>query len=267
MMFCMAKVPISVCIVARNEEEFIERCLKNVYGWADEIVVVDGESKDNTARIARKYSEVFVRPNDPSHHINKQWSFQKARNKWVFSLDADEELSPELKEEIARIINNDGFGCNGFYIPRVNILHNAPLRYDWPGNMLRLYRKGKQYFKGERLHEYICIDGKVGQCRGKLIHFGWWRGMHQYLFKMNNYTTFDAQKMVELGQKYNVWMLFKRCVNQFVYLFVKRIMFNPFPYGFFFLATDIWNELALFLKHKEFSRIQKKHDLDVNKYV
>lgn len=263
----MASVPLSVCIVARNEEDYIERCLKSVYKWADEIIVVDSQSQDNTKKIAKKYAKVFTKVNDPSHHVNKQWSFTKAKNKWVFSLDADEELSAELKKEIERVIRDDGRGCDGFYIPRVNILHGKPLKYDWPGNMLRLYRKGKQSFKGERLHEYIHIDGNVGHLKGKLIHFGWWKGMHHYIYRSNNYTTFDAQRMVELGQSYTPWMLIKNCANQIMYLTVKRIAFNPFPYGLFFLVMDIFNEFSVFLKYNDFKREKKKHDLAVNKYV
>ncbi|MAF35289.1 hypothetical protein CMO91_05580 [Candidatus Woesearchaeota archaeon] len=262
----MGKVPISICLVARNEEEYIERCLKSVHGWADEIILVDGQSTDKTAKIARKYAKVFVKENDPSHHVNKQWTFNKARNKWVFSLDSDEELSPELKKEIEAIIKNDT-PHNGFYVPRVNILHGEPLRWDWPGNMLRLYRKGKESFKGERLHEYIHIDGSVGQLQGKLIHFGWWRGMHQYIFKMNNYTTFDAQKRVELGQTYTPWMLIKGCANQIIYLCAKKIAFNKFPYGFFFVVTDVFNEFSLFFKYREFKKVKGQHTKAVNKYV
>ncbi len=260
-------VPLSVCIVARNEEEVIERCLKNVYGWANEIIVVDGESTDHTARIAKKYAKVFVRPNDPSHHVNKKWCFDQAKNVWVLSLDADEALSDELKREIEQVIHENGRGYSGFYMPRVQMLHGRPLKYDWPGNMLRLYRRGKESFKGERLHEYIAIDGDVGYLKGPLIHFGWWRGLHQYFYKLNNYTTFDAQRMVELGQDYSMWRLVKNSIVQVSYLIRKRIAFNRFPYGLFFVFADIFNECLLFFKVKEFKLRKKKHDRDVNKYV
>jgi len=262
----MAKVPISICIVARNEEEYIERCLKNVYVWADEILVVDGESTDNTVKIAKKYAKVFVRPNDPSHHINKKWCFDQARNKWIFSLDADEALSDELKREIEQVIREGGRGFNGFNMPRVNMVHGKPLKHDWPGHMLRLYRKGTEYFKGERLHEYIQIKGKVGLLKSPLLHFGWWRGMHQYIYKLNNYSTFDAQRMVELGQDYSFWKLMKNVLMNILHLSKTRVAFNPFPYGLFFLFGNVLNECMLFFKIHEFKRHRKRHDLDVNKY-
>jgi glycosyltransferase involved in cell wall biosynthesis len=263
----MAKAPISICIVARNEEEYIERCLKSVHGWADEILVVDGESADNTAKIARRYAKVFVRPNDPSHHVNKKWCFDQARNKWVFSLDADEALSDELKREIEQVIREDGRGCNGFYVRRIQLLHDTPLKFDWPGHMLRLYRKGKEKFKGERLHEYITIDGRIGYLKGLMLHFGWWRGIHHHLYKMNNYTTFDAQRMVELNERYTILDYIKRSLFQVGFMLRHRIAFNRFPYGFFFLIFELINESALYLKYHEFRRHRRKHTIDVNKYV
>lgn len=264
----MAKIPLSVCIVARNEEEVIERCLQNVYNWADEIIVVDGESTDRTAELAKKYAKVFVRTNDPSHHVNKKWSFDQAKHKWVLSLDADEELSDELKQDIEKVIEKDGGGFNGFSMPRAQILHGKPLRYDWPGEMLRLYRKGTESFKGERLHEYITIKGKVAKLKGKLIHFGWWKGIHQYIYKMNNYTTFDAQRMAELGQEYTFWQMIKKSCEQSAYLIAKRIAFNRFPYGLFFLFADTVNECLLYYKLREFKiNKNKKHDADVNRFL
>lgn len=263
----MGKVPLSVCIVARNEEDYIERCLKNVYGWADEIIVVDGESTDNTVKIAKKYAKVFVRPNDTSHHINKKWCFDQAKNKWVFSLDADEELNDELKREIEQVIKEDGRGYNGFYMRRIQLMYGKPLKYDWPGHMLRLYRKGKEHFKGERLHEYIAIQGKVGYLKGLMIHFGWWRGMHYHFYKMNNYTTFDAQRMVELGQRYTFFNYIKRALSQAGFMIWHRIVLNKFPHGIFFVIFELIYETAMYLKYHEFKRQKRKYDLDVNKYA
>ncbi len=263
----MAKIPLSVCIVARNEEEVIEECLRNVYGWADEIIVVNGESSDRTAQIAKKYATVFTRKNDPSHHVNKKWSFDKARNRWILSLDADESLDPELKKEIERVVKEDGYGYNGFMMPRKQILYGKPLKYDWKGYQLRLYKKGKEYFKGEKLHEYIMIDGKVGTLRGYLMHFGWWRGMHAYVYKMNNYTTFDAQSMVDRGESYSFGTLVKKIFSQGVQLTKSRIVFNRFPYGLFFLFGDIANECMLFFKFREFKNNKKRNTDDVNRYA
>ncbi len=263
----MAKIPLSVCIVARNEGDVIEECLKNIYNWADEIIVVDGQSTDDTAKIARKYAKVFVRPNDPSHHVNKKWSFDQAKNKWVLSLDADESLSLELKRDIEKVVKENGYGFDGFFMPRINTLYGKPLKYDWHGYMLRLYRKGKEHFKGERLHEYITIDGKVGHLKGKMIHFGWWRGMHSYVYKMNNYTTFDAQSMVDMKQKHSIWKTFKRIFSQTMQLTKMRIVFNEFPYGLFFLFGDIVNECLIYFKYKEFKRNKKNNSEEVNKYI
>jgi len=263
----MGKVPISICLVTRNEEEMIERCLKSVYGWADEIIVVDGKSKDNTVKICKKYgAKVFIRENDPSHHVNKFFTFNEAKNPWVFSLDADEELTEELKKEIEHTIKNDNGEFNAYYIKRINLVNDKPLKYDWPGVQLRFYRKGQVYFEGKRLHEYIKVRGKIGKLKMPFLHYGFWRGLHYYFYKQNNYTTFDIQKMVELGEKYTFPMLIKNWINITMYMFRHKIVFNE-VYGPIFLMTDYMWQWMLYIKFREFSHLKNKsHYNEVNKY-
>src|SRR3989338_9672228 len=102
----MERLPISVVVITKNEERHIADCLKST-AWADELIVVDDYSTDNTANIARHYTDkVFSRKMD-MEGAHRNYAYSLAKNKWVLSLDADEMVSPELKEEIIRVVTED----------------------------------------------------------------------------------------------------------------------------------------------------------------
>ncbi|MDQ7001559.1 MAG: glycosyltransferase family 2 protein [Ghiorsea sp.] len=95
---------ISVVLATFNEENNIGDCLKTIKDWADEIIVVDGESTDRTVEIAKKHgAKVFITSNKPIFHINKQMAIDKAKGDWILQLDADERVTPELRDEILKI--------------------------------------------------------------------------------------------------------------------------------------------------------------------
>src|SRR3990167_5932867 len=116
------KNTVSVVISAYNEEERIKECLTSV-GWADEIIVVDNESTDKTAAIAKKSgAAVYRRKNLPMLNINKNYGFSKASGDWIFNLDADEQASEELRDEIQSSIINHQSSIIAYEIPRKNII-------------------------------------------------------------------------------------------------------------------------------------------------
>src|SRR3989344_6118283 len=111
---------VSVVISAYNEEKLLENCLKSVT-WADQVIVVDNNSTDDTAKIAKKYAdEVYSCPNNLMLNVNKNYGFSKATGDWILSLDADERVTDELKKEITNVVKNDEIA--GYWIPRKNII-------------------------------------------------------------------------------------------------------------------------------------------------
>ena len=117
----MSRIPVTVVVITKNEERNIETCLKSVVGWADEIIVVDDESSDNTVKLAQGFNaKVFHRKMDiEGRHRN--WAYTQAKNEWILSLDADEALTDELKQEVdATLSNSPAF--NGYSIPRRNYI-------------------------------------------------------------------------------------------------------------------------------------------------
>src|SRR3989338_8987703 len=114
---------ISIVIITKNEAERLKGCLDSVFGWADEIILVDDESIDQTRKIAADYTDkIFVRRMDiEGKHSN--WAYAQAKNEWVLSLDADERLTPELKKEIEELFIL-AIEAPAFAIPRKNFLGN-----------------------------------------------------------------------------------------------------------------------------------------------
>ena len=105
----MGKPPLSVVVLTKNEEKNIEDCLKSIYGWADEIIVVDDESTDKTVEIAKKFTGRVLHRKMENEGIHRNWAYQQAKNEWVLSLDADEAVTEELKREISAVLPGTKF--------------------------------------------------------------------------------------------------------------------------------------------------------------
>lgn len=199
---------LSVVLATFNEQANLERCLKSVQDIADEIVIVDGSSTDQTVVIAERFSaRVKVTQNHPIFHINKQIALEMAKFEWILQLDADEAVSPALAKEIKRIIDmseeeltdyqqqvmkrqifvrhqhliqqrdgqigqRDGEYA-GFFVPRLNYFLGGFLRWGgvYPDGVIRLVKKGRAHFPAKDVHEQIVVEGRVGWLKSDLIHY------------------------------------------------------------------------------------------------
>lgn len=194
---------LSVVISAYNEEKQIEECLKSVEGIADETIVIDNTSSDNTIKIAKKYtSKIFIKPNNQMLNINKNFGFSKAAGLWILSLDADERVSDELAKEIRARVKS-GTLVEGYWIPRKNIIFGKWIKNSiwWPDYQLRLFRNGKGKFLAEHVHEMIVIDGQTEKLSEPLIHYNY-ASVSQYLTKLDKiYTENESDVILKSGKK------------------------------------------------------------------
>jgi glycosyltransferase involved in cell wall biosynthesis len=164
---------LSVVLATYNEEENLDRCLASVKDLADEIVIVDGTSKDKTVEIAKSYgAKVIVTTNPPNFHINKQKAIDKASCDWILQLDADEVVSDGLASEIKHILKNDPEE-NGYWMPRKNYFLGRFLMKggQYPDYTVRLYRNGKGKLPQKDVHEQAVIEGKIGYLKEALLHY------------------------------------------------------------------------------------------------
>ena len=189
---------LSVVLATYNEEENIERCLLSVKDWADEIVIVDGTSKDRTVEIAKSLgARVIKTTNKPNFHINKQMAIDAAKGKWILQLDADEVVGTELEAEIKEIIKKDP-GENGFWMPRKNYFLGRFLMKggQYPDYTIRLYRNGKGRLPQKDVHEQAEVEGKIGYLKSALLHYPY-KDFAFYLSKWKRYNVFFAHQIKE----------------------------------------------------------------------
>jgi glycosyltransferase involved in cell wall biosynthesis len=193
---------VSVTIITRDEAANIGAALESVR-WADDIVVVDSQSTDETVAIARRYTDrVFVRP-WPGYVAQKNFAAEQARYDWILSLDADERVSPALAAEIRALMVAGPAGA-GYRVPRVTFHLGRWIRStDWyPDYQLRLYDRRLARWQGRYVHESVSADGAVSQLRSELEHFAY-RDVAHHVQTMDRYTTLAARQMFEDGRRAN----------------------------------------------------------------
>jgi glycosyltransferase involved in cell wall biosynthesis len=193
-------VPVTATVITFNEAANIQAALESL-SWADEIVVVDSESTDETVSIARRFTDrVIVRP-WPGYIAQKNFAAEQARHDWIFSLDADERVTPQLAAEIQSLAAN-GPGAAGYRVARVTFHLGRWMRStDWyPDYQLRFYDRRRGRWSGRHVHESVKADGPVEDLRGELQHFAY-RDLAHHLQTMDRYTTLAARQMFEEGRR------------------------------------------------------------------
>jgi (heptosyl)LPS beta-1,4-glucosyltransferase len=192
--------PVTAIIITKNEAEAIADALGSV-SWADEVIVVDAESTDDTVKIARQFTDrVYVRPWN-GYIEQKNHAASLATNDWILSLDADERASAELKDEIKRVLSGSP-AADGYRMPRVSFHLGRWMRTTdmYPDYQLRLYDRRKGRWHGRHVHESVKVDGKVEYLQGELQHYPY-RDLSEHLIRMDRYTTLAARQMHEQGTR------------------------------------------------------------------
>jgi len=192
---------ISVIVITKNEVDAIERCLRSV-DWADEVIVRDSGSTDRTVEISRELgARVSVTADWPGFGPQKNRALAQATGEWVLSLDADEWVTPDLREEILSIISRPD-GAVAFRVPRLSSFCGRFMRHSgwWPDYVTRLFRRGAARFSDDVVHERVIAGGKTGTLRAPIMHETF-VDLDELLQKMNNYSSLAAREMRHGGRK------------------------------------------------------------------
>jgi glycosyltransferase involved in cell wall biosynthesis len=183
---------ISATIITFNEEQNIEAALESL-AWADEIIIVDSQSTDRTVEIARRFTDrIFIRA-WPGYSAQKNFAAEQARYDWVFNLDADERVSPELAREIESLKNGPEPDAAGFEIPRATFYLGRWIKHSgWhPDFKLRLYNRNAGRWRGNFVHESVEVNGRVARLRGEILHYSVGNASEHHQ-RIDRYTTLAA---------------------------------------------------------------------------
>jgi len=190
---------ISAIIITKNEEANIRDCLESL-AWVDEIIVVDSGSTDRTREVCLEFTHLVYDHEWPGFGPQKNRALGYASGDWVFSIDADERVSPELREEILAAVCSSG--PVAYELPRLSWYCGRFIRHSgWrPDYVLRLFRRGRGSFTDDLVHERVLVEGTVRRLRNDLIHYSF-RDLEQVLNVVNRYSTLGAEQKFAAGQR------------------------------------------------------------------
>jgi glycosyltransferase involved in cell wall biosynthesis len=193
-------VKLTVTVITYNESAHIAAALQSV-SWADEIIVVDSHSTDDTVAIARQYATRVEARDWPGYGAQKNYAATIASNDWILSLDADERVTPELADEIRATLADEP-ARRGFRIPRVTWYLGRWIRStDWyPDYQLRLYDRRAATWNSRRVHESVDIHGTPGLLRHELQHYAY-RDISHHLATIDRYTSLAAEQWFAEGRR------------------------------------------------------------------
>jgi glycosyltransferase involved in cell wall biosynthesis len=199
-LYVYAVPKVTVTVITLNESANLAAALDSVK-WADEVVVVDAESTDDTVAIARRYTDrVIVRP-WPGYVAQKNFAADQASNDWILSLDADERVTPALAGEIRSLLQREPAAA-GYRVPRLTFHLGRWIRStDWyPDYQLRLYDRRRGQWAGRYVHESVKTDGPVARLSNDLQHYAF-RDVAHHLRAIDRYTSLAARQMFEDGRR------------------------------------------------------------------
>ncbi|MBI3313814.1 MAG: glycosyltransferase family 2 protein [Candidatus Omnitrophica bacterium] len=210
------KAPVSVVVIAKNEEKRLGDCLKSAE-WAYEIVILDDMSTDRTAEIAKIYTDrIFKRAMDiEGRHRN--YAYDLASQDWVLSLDADERVTPELAEEIAKVVQEPNNPHVCYAIPIKTFIGQEWIRAagHYPAAKVRLFRKGKFRYEEASVHPRVFYEGSCGQLKGDILHYSA-ENLTQWIGKFNRETQLEAEKWIVDGRKVSLAKTLRKTVDRFL---------------------------------------------------
>ena len=252
---------ISVAIITKNEEANIRDCLESVR-WADDIVVVDSGSTDQTLKICGEFPIRVFGEEWKGFARQKNSAIAKTRQEWVLSLDADERVTGKLKEEIARTLDSNQ-SLDGYFIARKNFFLGRWIkRCGWyPDHNLRLFRKERGLFEEREVHERMKVQGRVGYLKEPLEHFSY-RTLSDFIQRLDRYSSLAAREMRREGRRFRRVDYFFRPPFTFLQMYLLRAGFLE---GYFGFLLAVLYSFYTFAKYSKLKEIQTLEDLRPSK--
>lgn len=247
---------LSGVVISYNEETKIRAALSSLSGVCDEIIVVDSLSTDGTVAVCRGFTDrIYERPWQ-GYKQQKQWATDQAAHDWVFSLDADEELSPDLRNEIQRWKEVDPQDYDGYLIPRIAYFMGRWIRHTtwYPDWQLRLFRKSRGRWQGGRVHEGFKVGGSVGRFSGHLHHYTY-SSISEYLEQLERFSILSAKDYADRGKKARLHHLL---LNPTLVWFRNYLLRAGFMDGVPGMVVSTLAATSTFFKYAKLWELQRK---------
>lgn len=247
------KTPISVTIITKNEQQNIRRCLQSL-SWADEIIVVDSGSEDDTVAICEEFGCRVYQEDWQGFGKTKQKAVSYAGNDWIFSIDADEEVTDALRERIITLFKEpvtvQAFRVHrrSFYLGKM--IKHSGWNKDYP---LRIFNRNAGGFNEKAVHESVHVEGTVERLQETLLHFTY-PTLESHLQKMNQYSTLGAQTLFEKGYRVTVCGALFRGKLKFMKMYLLKAGFLDGLTGFVLALNSAF---GVFLKYMKLWKLNR----------
>ena len=237
--------PLSVLIPTLNEEENLGACLESC-AFADEIIVVDSGSEDETQEIARRAGARLLIHEFEGHARQKNWGLEQVSHEWVLILDADERVTPELREEVASVLASPA-RSDGYWIRRRSTFLGREIRgCGWQRDrVLRLFARGKGRYEDRHVHEEVHVDGTVGTLHAALLHHSC-RNLRDWMEKTVRYARLGAREARRRGRTARRRDLLLRPPARFLKQYIAQRGFRDGVEGF---VLCVISAFGVFLKY------------------
>ena len=242
-------IKVSAVIITYNEESNIARAVQSV-SWCDEVVVVDSNSTDKTAEIATAAGARVVFNDFEGYGQQKNFAVSEARNEWVLSLDADEEIGPRLREEILQALENNTENV-GYYLPRTLVFLGKPMKFgrESKEKIIRLFDKNHGEFNTPEVHESVQVNGKTATLRNRFLHYSY-NSVADYFDRFNKYTSLGAEELYKRGRRASILNILFRYPFSFIahYIFKGNVLngFRGFVWALFSACYSTVKHIKLY---------------------
>jgi len=251
-------IKISAVIITFNEERNIVRCLQSLEGIADEIVVVDSFSADATLELCKPFNATILQHPFGGYRQQKSWACEQASHDYILSLDADEQLSEELRQSILKVKKE--WKADGYYFNRLNNYLGKWIRHSgwYPDAKLRLWDRRKGAWSGVNLHESVKMNEKatVTKLDGDLLHFSYY-SIQQHLDQVNKFTEISAKEGFDNGKRTSILLAILKSIWKFKRDYIFKLGFLDGYYGFIICTLSAHSLFVKYIKMRELKKASK----------
>jgi glycosyltransferase involved in cell wall biosynthesis len=254
----MPRPPVSAVLHTLNEIENIEDCLHSVE-WADEIYVVDAFSKDGTVELIReKFPRVRLEQREYlGAAATKNYAMDRATHDWIYVIDADERVTPKLRDELLRTLSGD-LKLWAYSVGRLNFMLGRKVRFSGlqRDRVTRLFHRGHARYPNKRVHADLIVDGETGRLAAKMDHY-YIRSFDHMIAKMTRYADWAAAQMYIDGKTTGLWGIFSHTVGKFVRDYIFNLGFLDGTRGLISVGMHVYYTFWKYAKLWELTQLKR----------